>query len=88
MAETVKRCPSTQILVEGHTSRAGDDAFNQELSEKRALAVHEAIIEAGINDQRLKAHGFGEAHPRIIGGTDANLNRRIEIQLEWNAASN
>ena len=86
MAETVKRCPSTQILVEGHTSLAGDDAFNQDLSEKRALAVHQAIIEAGISDQRLEAHGFGEAHPRIIGDTDANLNRRIEIQLEWDAA--
>ncbi len=84
MVEAIKRCPSTQILIEGHTSKSGDDNFNQELSEKRALAVEAALRDAGIGDDRLKARGFGEAHPRVLNDADATLNRRIEIQLEWN----
>jgi OOP family OmpA-OmpF porin len=85
VVETVKRCPSAEVLIEGHTSRVGDDAFNQELSEKRALAVHQAVRDAGIGEGRLKAVGFGEAYPRVPGD-DATLNRRIEINLEWNAS--
>ena len=86
VVKAVKRCPGTAILVEGHTSTSGDDAFNQELSEKRALAVHQAIRSAGVGDDRLKTHGFGEAHPRIPNDVDANLNCRIEINLEWDAS--
>lgn len=81
----VKRCPTAEVLIEGHTSRVGDDAFNQELSEKRALAVHQALRDAGIGEGRLKAVGFGEAYPRVPGD-DAALNRRIEVTLEWDAS--
>lgn len=83
VADTVQRCPSTRVLVEGHTSEAGSEEFNQDLSEKRALAVESALREAGIANDRLRARGFGETYPRIAGDADANLNRRIEIQLEW-----
>jgi outer membrane protein OmpA-like peptidoglycan-associated protein len=83
LAKTAKRCPMTEILVEGHTSTSGDDAFNQTLSEQRALAVQNAIGDAGISATRLKAHGFGEAYPRFTGDANADLNRRIEIHLDW-----
>jgi outer membrane protein OmpA-like peptidoglycan-associated protein len=82
---TIKRCPATEVLIEGHTSRVGDDAFNQDLSERRSLAVHQALRDAGAAETRLKARGFGEAYPRV-SGDDAALNRRIEINLEWDAS--
>jgi len=83
IADTLQRCPSTRTLVEGHTSQTGGDALNQDLSEERALAVENALREAGVSTDRLQARGFGESYPRIAGDADANLNRRIEIQLEW-----
>jgi outer membrane protein OmpA-like peptidoglycan-associated protein len=82
----VKRCPGTEVLIEGHTSKVGEDAFNQDLSERRALAVHQAIRDGGIPEARMKARGFGEAYPRVPGEADAALNRRIEITLEWDAS--
>jgi len=85
IADTMQRCPSTQILVEGHTSQTGGEEFNQDLSEKRALAVEKALREEGVGADRLQARGFGESYPRIAGDADADLNRRIEIQLEWSS---
>ncbi|MGF1619181.1 MAG: OmpA family protein [Rhodomicrobiaceae bacterium] len=83
LAKTAKRCPMTEMLIEGHTSTSGDDAFNQTLSEQRALAVENALRDAGISTSRLTAHGFGEAYPRFTGDANADLNRRIEIHLDW-----
>jgi outer membrane protein OmpA-like peptidoglycan-associated protein len=87
LAQTLKRCSSAQVLVEGHTSKTGSDEMNQELSEKRALAVQKAFSDQGIPAERLVARGFGESYPRIVTEADANLNRRIEINLEWAASS-
>ena len=87
IAQTLKRCSATRILVEGHTSKTGSDETNQELSEKRALAVQKAFSDQGIPTDRLTARGFGETYPRILTDADANLNRRIEINLEWEVSS-
>lgn len=86
MTKTVERCSSARVLIEGHTSRTGDDAFNQDLSEKRALAVQQAFLDTGIVDDRMAARGFGESYPRIPNDSNAELNRRIEIQLEWDSS--
>jgi outer membrane protein OmpA-like peptidoglycan-associated protein len=87
LSETLKKCSSTRVLIEGHTSKSGSDEMNQELSEKRALAVQKAFADQGISTQRLTARGFGEAHPRFATQADDNLNRRIEINLEWDLSS-
>lgn len=87
LSQTLKKCSTTRILVEGHTSKSGSDVMNQELSEKRALAVQKALADQGVAAQRLTARGFGEAHPRFATEADANLNRRIEINLEWDQSS-
>lgn len=86
MTKTVERCSSARVLIEGHTSQTGDDAFNQDLSEKRALSVQQAFLEAGIGDNRMDARGFGKSYPRLPSDANAELNRRIEIQLEWDSA--
>jgi outer membrane protein OmpA-like peptidoglycan-associated protein len=83
IAQVLKRCPSTRVLVEGHTSKTGSDEMNQELSEKRALAVQKAFLDQGVASDRLVARGFGETHPRFVTDADEKLNRRIELNLEW-----
>ena len=85
LAQTLKKCSATRVLVEGHTSKTGSEEMNQTLSEKRALAVQKALSDQGIVTERLIARGFGETYPRIDTEADANLNRRIEINLEWDA---
>ena len=87
LAQTLKKCSVTRVLVEGHTSKTGSDEMNQTLSEKRALAVQKALNDQGISTERLIARGFGETYPRIVTDADANLNRRIEINLEWDVSS-
>jgi outer membrane protein OmpA-like peptidoglycan-associated protein len=86
LAASLKRCEATRVLIEGHTSKSGSDELNQELSEKRALAVRQALSDQGIAADRLTARGFGEAYPRFVTGADSDQNRRIELNLEWNDA--
>ena len=87
LAQTLKKCSTTRVLVEGHTSKTGGDEMNQTLSEKRALAVQKALNDQGIATDRLVARGFGKTYPRIATEAEANLNRRIEINLEWDVSS-
>ncbi len=79
--ELMKKQPDIKFSVEGHTDTDGDDARNQTLSEQRAKAVMERLIEMGISADRLSSKGFGESKP--IAGNDtpegkAN-NRRVEF---------
>jgi len=86
LAQTLKKCSSTRVLIEGHTSKTGGDEMNQTLSEKRALSVQKALSDQGIPRERLIARGFGKTYPRIATEAEANLNRRIEINLEWDVS--
>ena len=67
----------------GHTDNVGTDAYNQKLSEKRAQAVVDYLVEKGIDLNRIPAKGFGESHP--VTGNDTpegrQLNRRVEIKF-------
>lgn len=65
------------IIIEGHTDSKGNAAKNQTLSEERALAVKKALLERGINENRLTAQGFGSTK-LLKGATDAQ-NRRVDI---------
>ncbi len=76
-----------QIVITGYTDRLGSDAYNQKLSQERALAVKEYMVNRGIDADRLVAKGEGEADP-IVVCTDKNKaalieclkpNRRVEI---------
>lgn len=87
LAQTLKKCSTTRVLVEGHTSKTGSDELNQTLSERRALAVQKALRDQGISTERLIARGFGKTYPRVATNAEANLNRRIEINLEWDVSS-
>ncbi|HUF13684.1 MAG TPA: OmpA family protein [Longimicrobiales bacterium] len=74
--------PDLRIGIEGHTDGTGDDAHNQQLSEKRAAAVRAHLIEAyGIDGGRLEAMGFGESRPVDSNDTPEGRqnNRRVEL---------
>ena len=75
---------SATIVIEGHTSSEGSDAYNQGLSERRAQAVVDDLVRRGLDAGRLTAAGKGEAEP-IAGNNDESgrsLNRRVEVECE------
>lgn len=79
VANVLKRYPDTAITVEGHTDSRGSEAYNQQLSERRAQAVRTALIQTGIDSNRIRALGLGESQP--ISSNDA-INRRVNIVIE------
>lgn len=73
--------PELKFSVEGHTDSDGDDAANLKLSEARAKAVMDKLVELGISKERLKSKGLGESKPLNPNDTPENKaqNRRVEF---------
>ncbi|MCS6789830.1 MAG: OmpA family protein [Bacteroidia bacterium] len=73
--------PTWHIQIEGHTDSIGSAAYNLNLSERRAQAVRNYLVQKGISAQRLIARGFGATRPVASNATEAGraLNRRTEI---------
>lgn len=68
--------------IRGHTDLKGTDAYNLDLSLKRANAVKEYLVRKhSISEERLRVHGYGKARPIALGSDEAAhaLNRRVEI---------
>ncbi|MEH6566727.1 MAG: OmpA family protein [Halopseudomonas sp.] len=84
LAEFMKTYPSVTTTVEGHTDSVGSDAYNQNLSERRANAVREALVEEGVDGSRVSSAGYGEARPIADNSTDEGraMNRRVEAEVE------
>jgi len=86
IAELLAEKSKLSLSLEGHTDWIGEEAWNQALSEQRALAVKAYLVEQfGINTDRLQARGLGEIMP--VPGSDQNtlvgraINRRVEAVL-------
>lgn len=73
----------TKIEISGHTDSEGSEAYNQKLSEGRAMAVVEYIIRQGVPASSLAAVGYGEAKPIDTNATEEGraINRRVEFLL-------
>jgi outer membrane protein OmpA-like peptidoglycan-associated protein len=71
------------MTVYGHTDDVGSQAYNQELSEKRARAVRDYLVEAGIGREIIATKGFGKTKPLAAGTTpEARAkNRRVEVEI-------
>jgi outer membrane protein OmpA-like peptidoglycan-associated protein len=65
--------------VEGHTDSVGSDAFNQQLSEKRASAIVNYLASKGVSKTRLIGIGKGSSSPLVLDRPDASENRRVRI---------
>jgi outer membrane protein OmpA-like peptidoglycan-associated protein len=74
-------CDLVPSQVEGFTDSQGADDYNLELSQSRADSVAMAIIQRGVDAQRVRALGYGEGYP-VASNANAGsrqLNRRVEI---------
>ena len=80
----LKEYPDSNFTIEGHTDSVGSKSTNQKLSEQRANAVRDYLIENGISTDRLTAYGFGEDYPLFPNNTRSGRanNRRTEIKLK------
>jgi len=63
LANILKKNPTINIQMGSHTDCRGGDTYNQELSQKRAQAAVDFLIQEGINASRLAAIGYGESQP-------------------------
>ena len=84
LIETALRCPTANIEIAGHTDADGDQSFNQALSEKRAQAVAEYLVRAGLPADRFTAVGYGSTQPLTGNDTDEGKaqNRRIDFVVK------
>jgi len=78
--------PETDILIEGHTDNTGRDAYNMTLSRKRAQAVANYLIKAGVASSRIVTQFYGESQPKYDNSSSENrtLNRRVEFAVTAN----
>jgi OmpA-OmpF porin, OOP family len=83
-AQMLKRYPDRGIEVNGYTDSTENDARNRRLSERRAEAVKEILVESGVSASRITTAGYGAANPVASNATAEGRaqNRRVEIVLE------
>jgi len=82
-AAALATVPDAAVEVQGHTDDRGSDSANQSLSQRRADAVVDYLVDADIEADRLTAVGFGETAPIADNGTAAGRaeNRRVEFKV-------
>ena len=83
VAAVLRKYNRTLVDVNGHTDSVGDDRYNFQLSERRAMSVASYLTAQGNDQRRFSGLGFGETQPIASNATEAGRaqNRRVEIQL-------
>ena len=84
VAGILKQHPEAAVVVEGHTDSKGTATYNQKLSENRAQAVVDYLVEQGVKAENLSAIGYGKSRPVTDNSTEElrHQNRRIEFRLK------
>ena len=82
-AALLKKYPENSITINGYTDSTGNAAYNVDLSQRRAKAVADALIERGVPASQVSYHGFGAANPVAPNNTAAGRakNRRVELEI-------
>ncbi|MFZ5482889.1 MAG: TolC family outer membrane protein [Pseudomonadota bacterium] len=82
-ARILKANPKVTAEVSGHTDARNSDAFNQRLSERRAEAVMNYLVNQGVPAGQLTAKGYGESQPIADNASEAGMakNRRVELRV-------
>ncbi len=83
LAAFLNEHPDRRVQIEGFTDSVGGDAYNQDLSERRAEAVKAALTVRGIDPSRIATEGYGKAYP-VASNSDSGgrqLNRRVEVVI-------
>jgi outer membrane protein OmpA-like peptidoglycan-associated protein len=80
-AATYQVCGQAEVRLEGHTDRSGSDAYNVDLSQRRAQNVAQYLAGRGIPSAVITAEAFGESRPLVPtrDGVQEPQNRRVEI---------
>jgi OOP family OmpA-OmpF porin len=73
----------TDVKIVGHTDSTGTEAYNQQLSLKRATAVRDYLVSKGIDSNLMSVSGMGESQPIADNSTSAGRakNRRVEVSI-------
>jgi outer membrane protein OmpA-like peptidoglycan-associated protein len=83
-AMRLRSCPSTKVIIEGHTDSDGRAAWNQSLSVHRAKVVLELLVHAGVPPSQLSAVGFGQSRPYApnVSPKNKRSNRRAALVVD------
>jgi outer membrane protein OmpA-like peptidoglycan-associated protein len=83
-AMRLRSCPSTKVIIEGHTDSDGRAVWNQSLSVHRAKAVLEHLVRAGVQPSQLSAIGFGQSRPYApnVSTKNKRSNRRAALVVD------
>ncbi len=78
LAAQLRRRPALRLRIAGHTDRLGEPDKNMALSQQRAAAVQQYLVQAGIAPERLETVGYGDARPLFT--VPDPRNRRVEVE--------
>jgi outer membrane protein OmpA-like peptidoglycan-associated protein len=83
LANSLQKYPNSDILIVGHTDSVGTDAYNLDLSQRRAQAASAYLQSLGVPAARVRTEGKGEAEPVVSNDTEEGRqkNRRVEIAI-------
>jgi outer membrane protein OmpA-like peptidoglycan-associated protein len=81
VAQILEENPHVKLEIGGYTSSTGSAALNKKLSQQRANAVKDALVEKGIDASRLKAKGYGEKNPVEASDSETDANRRVAVRI-------
>lgn len=84
VASVLADYPGTAVHIVGHTDSVGSEAYNQQLSVRRASSVKSYLVNKGVGSRRTRTQGFGETMPVASNSSDygRERNRRVEIYLK------
>ncbi len=75
--------PDMKVEIAGHTDDRASQSYNKDLSQRRAQAVRDYLLEKGIREKRVRAKGYGESQPVASNDTEQGRqkNRRVEVRI-------
>ncbi len=83
LARSLDKYPKSNLMIIGHTDNVGSDAYNQDLSERRARSASHYLASRGVSPTRIATRGLGETEPVVSNETDEGRakNRRVEVAI-------
>jgi outer membrane protein OmpA-like peptidoglycan-associated protein len=81
--QALRDAPNVSVRIEGYTDSIGTEKYNLKLSQKRAQAVVDYLVDHGIDPTRLDPVGYGESDPVASNATPEGRykNRRVELEV-------